>query len=87
MAGAEPGSKGPTRVADGSLAQQIARLERHGYLFGTKLTHSWSPFLHHVIYDHLDLSWAQIRLDSANLDAFLKLIQHPQFYGELSDPL
>ncbi|KGQ10939.1 Quinate dehydrogenase [Beauveria bassiana D1-5] len=56
-------------------------LDRHGYLFGTHIQHSWSPFLHQIIYDDLGLNWAQLRLDSADLSQFLQLAQHPNFYG------
>ncbi|KAK8149241.1 Quinate dehydrogenase [Beauveria asiatica] len=55
--------------------------DRHGYLFGTHIQHSWSPFLHQIIYDDLGLNWAQLRLDSADLSQFLQLAQHPKFYG------
>ncbi|KAL6903021.1 NAD(P)-binding protein [Trichoderma evansii] len=58
-----------------------AGLDKHGYLFGKKLTHSLSPFLHQVIYDHLNLHWSQLRLDSADLQLFLELVQHPSCYG------
>ncbi|KAL6871953.1 NAD(P)-binding protein [Trichoderma novae-zelandiae] len=58
-----------------------AALNKHGYLFGQKLTHSLSPFLHQVIYDHLNLRWAQLRLDSSDLQLFLDLVQHPSCYG------
>ncbi|OAA43630.1 NAD(P)-binding domain protein [Metarhizium rileyi] len=66
---------------DGALTNQKTQLDRHGYLFGQKITHSLSPFLHQVIYDHLGLRWAQIRLDSADMSHFLQLAQHPSFYG------
>ncbi|KAL7795758.1 NAD(P)-binding protein [Trichoderma ceciliae] len=58
-----------------------AALDKHGYLFGQKLTHSLSPFLHQVIYDHLNLRWGQLRLDSTDLHLFLDLVQHPSCYG------
>ncbi|KAK0759665.1 hypothetical protein N5P37_007853 [Trichoderma harzianum] len=66
-----------------SIANDIERagLDKHGYLFGQKLTHSLSPFLHQVIYDHLNLRWSQVRLDSADLRLFLDLVQHPSCYG------
>lgn len=65
------------------LAEQTLRLEKHGYLFGQHLTNSWSPFLHSVIYEDLGIKWGQVRLDSADMSLFLKLIQHPDFYGTL----
>jgi hypothetical protein len=63
---------------------QKSQLDRHGYLFGQKLTHSLSPFLHQIVYDHLGLKWSQIRLDSADMTQFLQLVQHPSFYGKSS---
>lgn len=70
-----------------SLATETARFERHGYLFGQKITNSWSPFFHDIIYQHLGLRWGQIRLDSADIERFLKLIQHPDFYGMFSSSM
>lgn len=71
-----------SQLLDGaSLATQISRLDRHSYLFGQKISNSLSPYLHHVVYTHLGLSWGQVRLDSSDMDLFLKLIQHPDFYG------
>lgn len=63
---------------------EVSKLERHGYLFGQKITHSLSPFLHDVIYQNLGLKWGQVRLDSADMNNFLELIKHPNFYGEYS---
>lgn len=60
---------------------KVDHLERHGYLFGQKLTASMSPLLHDVVYQNLGLNWAQIRLDSTDMDLFLKLRQDPKFYG------
>ncbi|KAK3935448.1 hypothetical protein QBC46DRAFT_397481 [Diplogelasinospora grovesii] len=64
-----------------SLAADVDRLDRHGYLFGQKLAASMSPLLHSVVYRELGLNWEQIRLDSADMDLFLRLIRHPKFYG------
>ncbi|TQV96938.1 hypothetical protein V2A60_000424 [Cordyceps javanica] len=58
-----------------------APLNRHGYLFGQHIQHSWSPYLHQIIYEDLGLKWAQLRLDSADIGQFLELAQHPRFYG------
>ncbi|KAM5347674.1 hypothetical protein ACJ41O_007498 [Fusarium nematophilum] len=66
---------------DSLAAYEVSRLQRHGYLFGKKLTNSLSPFLHNVIYQELGLRWGQVRLDSADIPSFLKLAQHPDFYG------
>lgn len=61
--------------------EQIGSLDKHGYLFGQKITHSLSPFFHQLIYDNLGLKWSQVRLDSADMDQFLQLVQDPSFYG------
>jgi quinate dehydrogenase len=62
----------------------ISQVERHGYLFGHPIAHSMSPLLHQTVYDNLGLNWSQIPLDSTDMNMFLNLIKHPQFYGELS---
>lgn len=67
---------------DSLQSNQVSQLQRHGYLFGKKLTASLSPFLHNVVYQDLGLNWGQVRLDSADIPAFLKLAQHPDFYGK-----
>lgn len=64
-----------------TLDSRIGQLDKHGYLFGTKLSASMSPLLHHVVYQGLGLNWEQIRLDSTDMDLFLRLIRHPRFYG------
>ncbi|KAM0472636.1 hypothetical protein ACHAPX_008597 [Trichoderma viride] len=66
---------------DGINEAERAGLDKHGYLFGKKLTHSLSPFLHQVIYDHLNLRWSQLRLDSSDLQLFLDLVQRPSCFG------
>ena len=64
-----------------AVAPELPDLDRHGYLFGLKLANSWSPFLHDSIYQELGLQWGQVRLESSDIDLFLKLVQHPNFYG------
>ncbi|KAI5463602.1 hypothetical protein BGZ63DRAFT_471609 [Mariannaea sp. PMI_226] len=66
---------------DSLTSSQVSQLDRHGYLFGKKLTNSLSPYLHNVIYQHLGLRWGQVRLDSADIPAFLELARHRDFYG------
>ncbi|KAF6831462.1 quinate dehydrogenase [Colletotrichum plurivorum] len=66
---------------DDAIAAKIEQLDRHGYLFGQKITHSLSPLLHSTIYDGIGLNWEQMRLDSADMPLFLELIKHPKFYG------
>lgn len=69
------------RVESTAMETQTSKLDRHGFLFGQKITHSLSPYLHQVIYDRLGLSWSQIRLDSSDIQQFLQLTQDPSFYG------
>ncbi|KAH6895975.1 hypothetical protein B0T10DRAFT_545565 [Thelonectria olida] len=66
---------------DSLSSNEVSQLDRHGYLFGKKLTNSLSPFFHNVIYRDLGLRWGQVRLDSADIPAFLELAQHRDFYG------
>ncbi|KLU88495.1 quinate dehydrogenase [Magnaporthiopsis poae ATCC 64411] len=78
---AQPEARPEVRPELQALRREIAGLERHGYLFGKKLTQSFSPFLHDVIYRELGLNWGQIRLDSTDMDLFLRLVRAPSFYG------
>ncbi|KAL5601119.1 hypothetical protein BROUX41_005932 [Berkeleyomyces rouxiae] len=64
-----------------SPVAEIERVEKHSYLFGKKITHSYSPFLHGTIYRGLGLNWEQFRLDSSDVGQFLELAKHPNFYG------
>ncbi|CAK7200579.1 Quinate dehydrogenase [Sporothrix eucalyptigena] len=59
----------------------VAHLDKHGYLFGKKLTASLSPFLHDVVYSNIGVNWGQVRFDSADIATFLQLVQDPNFYG------
>lgn len=56
-------------------------VEKHGYLFGQKITNSYSPLLHGSIYKNLGLDWEQFRLDSADIPYFLELVKDPRCYG------
>jgi len=58
-------------------------LDGYSYLFGNKLTNSLSPELHGVVYTELGLNWAQKRLDSDDIPAFLSLISNPKCFGTL----
>ncbi|KAF1944396.1 Aminoacid dehydrogenase-like protein [Clathrospora elynae] len=60
---------------------EVSQVERHGYLFGYPIAHSMSPLLHKTVYDNLGLNWRQYPLESRDMDLFLQLIKHPQFYG------
>lgn len=64
-----------------TLESRIDQSDKHGFLFGKKLAASMSPLLHDVVYRGIGLNWEQIRLDSTDMDLFLRLIQHPKFYG------
>jgi quinate dehydrogenase len=64
-----------------ALQVETSRWDKHAYLFGQKITHSLSPLLHDVVYRNIGLNWGQTRLDSADMDLFLSLVQHPDFYG------
>lgn len=72
----------PSPAQHSELASKINSLDRHGFLFGQKLAASLSPLLHSVVYQHLGLRWEQIRLDSDDMNLFLRLIRHQRFYGE-----
>lgn len=71
----------PYPSGDSLASNQVSQLDRHGYLFGKKLTHSLSPFFHNVVYRDLGLRWGQVRLDSADIPSFLELARHQDFYG------
>ncbi|KAF2126608.1 hypothetical protein P153DRAFT_322683 [Dothidotthia symphoricarpi CBS 119687] len=60
---------------------EVSQVERHGYLFGHPIAHSMSPLLHQTVYNNLGLKWSQFPLDSTDMNLFLQLIKHPQFYG------
>ncbi|KAK7414866.1 Quinate dehydrogenase [Neonectria magnoliae] len=66
---------------DSLTSNEVSRLDRHGYLFGKKLTNSLSPFFHNIIYRDLGLRWGQVRLDSADIPGFMELARHRDFYG------
>lgn len=70
-----------TTQSDPRAPAGIEGLQRHGYLFGQHLANSYSPYLHDVIYSNLGLPWGQVRLDSSDINLFLDLVQHPDFYG------
>lgn len=61
--------------------EQRQQLDRVGYLFGHPINHSMSPLLHQVIYKDLNLRWAQLPLDSTDMNLFLGLMKDPKFYG------
>lgn len=74
LVGEKPSKSGPS----------ISSLDGHGYLFGQKLKHSLSPYLHGLVFSGLGLNWAQIRLESADVGLLLQLAKDPKFYGRFS---
>jgi quinate dehydrogenase len=60
----------------------IDHLERHGYLFGYPIAHSYSPFLHHTVFEELGLPWGFQLLESTDMEHFLNLIKDPRLYGK-----
>ncbi|KAI9735844.1 MAG: hypothetical protein M1834_001309 [Cirrosporium novae-zelandiae] len=52
------------------------------YLIGYPLKRSWAPLCHGTIFHSLGLNWAQIILESTDLDAYLELCRNdPKFIG------
>ena len=45
-----------------------------------------SPLLHGTVYRELGLQWEQFRLDSTDMNLFLRLMHHPKFYGSFPLP-
>ena len=70
-----------TNVLSMDLSPRKQKLERHGYLFGQKITASMSPIFHQTIFNDLGWAWEQFRLDSADIPSFLKLLQDPNCFG------
>jgi hypothetical protein len=64
-----------------TVVPDSSHVERHGYLFGYPIAHSFSPLFHQTVYDDLGLNWSQLFLESTDMDLFLKLRQDPKFYG------
>ncbi|CAK7221636.1 Quinate dehydrogenase [Sporothrix bragantina] len=71
----------PATSSQQAALPAVGHLDKHGYLFGKKLTASLSPFLHDVVYSNIGINWGQVRYDSADIDTFLQLVRDPQFYG------
>ncbi|RYP38379.1 hypothetical protein DL768_010789 [Monosporascus sp. mg162] len=69
----------------GRLDSRVANLDRHSYLFGKKITHSLSPFLHSVVYDDLKLNWGQLRLDSDDMGASVTMPNKVAILPHLDD--
>lgn len=69
------------------ILPEVSQTERHGYLFGAPISHSMSPLLHQTVYEGLGLNWAQYPLESRDMNLFLSLIKHPNFYGKPMESL
>lgn len=68
-------------------APAVDQFERHGYLFGYPIAHSYSPLLHNTVFQQLGLPWGFSLLESTDMDQFLRLIKDPRLFGELElDP-
>jgi quinate dehydrogenase len=64
-----------------TVVPDSSHVEKHGYLFGYPIAHSFSPLFHQTVYDDLGLNWSQLFLESTDMDLFLRLRQDPKFYG------
>ncbi|PPJ55897.1 hypothetical protein CBER1_03800 [Cercospora berteroae] len=62
-------------------AQQVDQYERHGYLFGYPIAHSYSPLLHNTVFQELGLPWSFQLLESTDMSQFLSLIKDQRLYG------
>lgn len=62
-------------------APQVDQYERHGYLFGYPIAHSYSPLLHNTVFQELGLPWSFQLLESTDMSQFLSLIKDRRLYG------
>ncbi|KAI5360534.1 putative shikimate dehydrogenase substrate binding, NAD(P)-binding domain superfamily [Septoria linicola] len=60
---------------------QVDHFERHGYLFGYPVAHSYSPLLHNTVFQEVGLPWGFQLLESTDMSQFLKLIRDDRLYG------
>ncbi|SMR45758.1 unnamed protein product [Zymoseptoria tritici ST99CH_1A5] len=60
---------------------QVDQYERHGYLFGYPIAHSYSPYLHNTVFQQLGINWGFELLESTDMSLFLKLIKDQRLYG------
>lgn len=68
-------------------APAVDQFERHGYLFGYPIAHSYSPLLHNTVFQQLGLPWGFSLLESTDMNQFLKLIKDQRLFGEFDlDP-
>lgn len=69
-----------------SSAPALNHFERHGYLFGYPIAHSFAPYLHKTVFEELGLSWSYQLLESTDMDHFLSLLKDERLYG-MSNPI
>lgn len=55
---------------DSLSADEISKLGRHGYVWGTKLAGSWAPFLHDIVFRRLALPRGQVRMEGDGVEEF-----------------
>ena len=60
---------------------QVDDLERHGYLFGYPVAHSFSPLFHNTVFEQLGMPWGFQLLESTDMSQFLRLIKDDRLYG------
>ncbi|EME41482.1 hypothetical protein DOTSEDRAFT_73781 [Dothistroma septosporum NZE10] len=60
---------------------QVDHIERHGYLFGYPVAHSFSPLFHNAVFEQLGMPWGFQLLESTDMSQFLRLIKDDRLYG------
>jgi quinate dehydrogenase len=71
----------PQEEAVTTQTPSIDQYERHGYLFGYPIAHSYSPYLHNTVFKCLDINWGFELLESKDMSLFLKLLKDQRLYG------
>ncbi|KAJ9608142.1 hypothetical protein H2200_007130 [Cladophialophora chaetospira] len=57
------------------IAPETSSLDRVAYLVGYPIAHSKSPFMHHAIYSALGKRWAQLLVETTDLESFLRYLK------------
>lgn len=65
---------------------QVDHVERHGYLFGYPVAHSFSPLFHNTVFEQLGMPWDFQLLESTDMSQFLRLIKDDRLYGTQPSP-
>lgn len=63
---------------------QVDQFERHGYLFGYPIAHSYSPLVHNTVFQEVGLPWGFQLLESTDISQFLRLLKDDRLYGMLT---